>query len=498
MDPSKATDTQLLERYEKSGEQSVFEEIVRRHGPMVHATALRVTGGSIEDSEDALQATFFALAMSVGRIREKASIAGWLHKAARSSALKVQRSNVSWEQKRERMMNRLRRSRADRNAPNPSDASSSAEQAELQSILDEELANLPKQLQAALVLCDLEGLSRTRAAKELGLPRSTVDEHVVKGRRVLRDRLMRRGLTLPATGLAGFAVSAALSSEAVAATAKNSVLFAAGKTAAEIGASPVVAHVALKVASAMTGAKLLAICCAAVTFLALSATIPAFVSVPEAQQTPGTVYVDNFDDGNAADGIPAAWSTSLLQPTTVDASSGDLVIRSNGSNLIAAADAVGIDVRNVSVRTRAKVTGGTLDNENLAIVVRTPDVEDTRGYFAVIGHERSFGNYVAAGVGLTGNKQDYFFSSNGRMFEPLMRDVRSAYIELQIDVFDREINVWAWPAGDEMPAEPQFSTANDTYVDAGHVRLYAHTNGTATFKFVHVSKEPIRERSSDG
>ena len=81
-------------------------------------------------------------------------------------------------------------------------------------------ARLPETLRAAIVLCDLQGKTRAEAATELKCPEGTVAARLHRGRKKLAVALSRRGLALPATGLAAVltpaAVSAAASRSAVA------------------------------------------------------------------------------------------------------------------------------------------------------------------------------------------------------------------------------------------------------------------------------------------
>lgn len=73
------SDLQHLQRYARTGDAHAFRELVRAHGPMVHATALRVTRNEAS-AHDVAQEAFLELARKAGSVTQ--SVAAWLHRVA--------------------------------------------------------------------------------------------------------------------------------------------------------------------------------------------------------------------------------------------------------------------------------------------------------------------------------------------------------------------------------------------------------------------------------
>src|SRR3954447_20115140 len=81
-------DGALLERFLAEGDDSAFEALVVRHGPMVLGVCRRILI-SPHDADDAFQATFLVLARKAARLRAPDRLGPWLYGVATRVARKA-------------------------------------------------------------------------------------------------------------------------------------------------------------------------------------------------------------------------------------------------------------------------------------------------------------------------------------------------------------------------------------------------------------------------
>src|SRR5215472_13063456 len=181
-----ASDRELMEQFVAGRDDAALTALVRRHGPMVRSLCRRVLRNE-QDAEDAFQATFLVLARKAHTLRAPEAVGNWLYGVAYRTALKARTAAA-------------RRARQEAAAPVRDVAEPLAELTvhEAQTIVDQELARLPDKYRAPLVLCCLEGLTRDEAAQQLGWSAGLLKSRLEKARELLRNRLVRRGMTLTA------------------------------------------------------------------------------------------------------------------------------------------------------------------------------------------------------------------------------------------------------------------------------------------------------------
>jgi RNA polymerase sigma factor (sigma-70 family) len=217
-----AADSQLLEWFARGREDAPFVALVRRHGPMVWGISRRMLP-HVQDAEDVFQATFLLLARKASSIRKSQSVGSWLHGVARRLALKTRLQQARRQAREKRAM--------DMRKDQPK---SEATISDVQATLDGALAELPEKYRAVLVLCYLEGRTQEEAGRHLGCPLATVRTRVARGRKLLHDRLARKGLTLSTAGLGALLIASAATAAPVPlvqTAIKASLSFAAGQPA---------------------------------------------------------------------------------------------------------------------------------------------------------------------------------------------------------------------------------------------------------------------------
>jgi len=160
-----------------------WDEVVREHGDRVYRLAYRLTGNQ-HDAEDLTQETFIRVFRSLASY-QPGTFEGWLHRITTNLFLDMAR-------RRARVRMEGLPEDADRIAggdPSPEQVYASNHlDPELQAALDE----LHPDFRAAVVLCDVEGLSYEEIGATLGVKLGTVRSRIHRGRQALRAALQRR------------------------------------------------------------------------------------------------------------------------------------------------------------------------------------------------------------------------------------------------------------------------------------------------------------------
>ena len=179
-------DRQLLDEFVRDQDAGAFRSLVARHGAAVQ----RVCRGVLRDlheAEDAFQATFLVLVRKAPAIRDPEALGAWLRGVAYRVAVRARR--------RAARRRAIERTQAETCGREPGLIPAEAT-ADLRRVVREELERLPDSYRQPIALCYLDGLTHQEAARRLDWPVGTVKVRLVRARRLLRERLDRRGVGL--------------------------------------------------------------------------------------------------------------------------------------------------------------------------------------------------------------------------------------------------------------------------------------------------------------
>jgi RNA polymerase sigma-70 factor, ECF subfamily len=159
-----------------------WDDVVREHADRVYRLAYRLTGNP-HDAEDLTQETFIRVFRSLADYKP-GTFEGWLHRITTNLFLDMVR-------RRARLRMEGLPDDSDRlpgGGPEPEQVFSDTH---LDPVLQAALDELAPEFRAAVVLCDVEGLSYEEIGATLGVKLGTVRSRIHRGRAALRAALQR-------------------------------------------------------------------------------------------------------------------------------------------------------------------------------------------------------------------------------------------------------------------------------------------------------------------
>ena len=161
-----------------------WDEVVRTHSARVYRLAYRLTGDR-HDAEDLTQEVFVRVFRSLSSYTP-GTFEGWLHRITTNLFLDSVRrkSKIRFEGLADDAAERL-----PGREPTPAQVYFDTH---LDADIEGALAALPPEFRAAVVLCDIEGLSYEEIAATLGVKLGTVRSRIHRGRSQLRAALAHR------------------------------------------------------------------------------------------------------------------------------------------------------------------------------------------------------------------------------------------------------------------------------------------------------------------
>ena len=245
-------DHELLVQYARSESEAAFTALVARYVNLVYSAALRFTGNP-HHAEEITQAVFIILARKAGSLGRGTVLSGWLYQTARLTAANFVKGEI-------------RRQRREQEAYMQSTLTEpdTAAWEQIAPLLDEAMGCLGETDRNAVVLRFFENKTAEEAGALLKLNTAAAHKRVNRALEKLRKFFINRGVTLPATLIAGAvaansvqAAPAGLVVTVTAAAAKGALISATITTLVK-GTMKTMAWLQLKFAAGVGVAALLA------------------------------------------------------------------------------------------------------------------------------------------------------------------------------------------------------------------------------------------------
>jgi RNA polymerase sigma-70 factor (ECF subfamily) len=157
-----------------------WEEVARNHGRFLYTVAYRLTGND-DDAQDLVQEVLLRVRRGLGTY-QPGNLEGWLSRIATNAFLDEMR-------RRRRRVVELLPDEPERVIPPEPGADVAAEAEALPDDVHRALQRLTPDYRAAVVLCDVVGLSYEEISATLGIPIGTVRSRIHRGRAQLREAL---------------------------------------------------------------------------------------------------------------------------------------------------------------------------------------------------------------------------------------------------------------------------------------------------------------------
>jgi DNA-directed RNA polymerase specialized sigma24 family protein len=187
------TEGELLERFVGGHDESAFETLVARHGPMVLGVCRQLLQDP-NDVDDAFQATFLVLVRKAGMLRRSDLLGNWLYGVAYRVAARARTSAARRAARLARVPGAVQALAADGDGQGSSVGHAVKWDPDPWPGLHQEISHLPEKYRVPIVLCYFEGLTHDEAASRLGWPLGSVKGRLARARDLLRRRLSRRGM----------------------------------------------------------------------------------------------------------------------------------------------------------------------------------------------------------------------------------------------------------------------------------------------------------------
>ncbi|MCF3140633.1 RNA polymerase sigma factor [Paenarthrobacter sp. AR 02] len=173
----------LLAGRAADGDTAAFEALARRHGPLMRATARRLTG-SLADADDVVQETLVQAWKQLDSLRDPAAVKGWLLRIVGSRSidyLRKRRNHADLDDAENHVDQHTR--------PRPEDPEGNALSSSRVEALKAALAALPEEQRRCWVLKEFNDQSYEEIALTLNISPDSVRGRLARARITLARRM---------------------------------------------------------------------------------------------------------------------------------------------------------------------------------------------------------------------------------------------------------------------------------------------------------------------
>ncbi|MGG7663291.1 RNA polymerase sigma factor [Dyadobacter sp. BHUBP1] len=170
-----------------NGDRLAFKQLYIHHYRSIFSYALRFTK-SAELAEDITQDTFLKIWESREMLAGVRYFKGYLYAICRNMTLNL----LARASREANIMDQIIQGAQHFH----SDSEAQLEQQEYEKLLHEAIEQLPPQRRIIFRLCKIDGKSYEEVAAQMGITTGTVNDHIVKGTRSVKDYLRRYNITL--------------------------------------------------------------------------------------------------------------------------------------------------------------------------------------------------------------------------------------------------------------------------------------------------------------
>ncbi|OHU64409.1 RNA polymerase sigma factor SigE [Mycobacteroides chelonae] len=186
IDPAELSGTAVFDATGDQAAMPSWDELVREHADRVYRLAYRLSGNQ-QDAEDLTQETFIRVFRSLQNY-QPGTFEGWLHRITTNLFLDMVR-------RRGRIRMEALPEDYDRVPATDPDPEQIYHDAQLGADLQAALDSLAPEFRAAVVLCDIEGLSYEEIGATLDVKLGTVRSRIHRGRQAIREHLAAHSST---------------------------------------------------------------------------------------------------------------------------------------------------------------------------------------------------------------------------------------------------------------------------------------------------------------